>query len=114
MNKDEFVNEFLNILDDMQSNIFNKALKFREENTLKIDDKDEFYKIFKVKNDNKPKIHGAFVYSHWCGSEECEAKIKEDLKVTIRAIPFDSPTENGKCIYCAKESKRRVLFAKSY
>ena len=112
--KKEFINNFTNLLDEIQENIYQKALKFREENTLYIDDKKQFYKIFTVKNPNKPKIHGAFVHSHWCGSAECEAKIKEHLKVTIRAIPFNAKEEDGKCIYCGEPSKRRVLFAKSY
>ncbi len=52
--------------------------------------------------------------AHWCESRECEAKIKEDLSVTIRCIPFDSREEQGKCICCGGESAKRVLFAKAY
>jgi prolyl-tRNA synthetase len=52
--------------------------------------------------------------SHWCGEESCEAKIKEDLTVTIRCIPFDAPQEPGPCICCGKPSTQRVVFAKAY
>ena len=114
MDKGEFTTTFLDILDSIQDAILQKALKFREENTHKIDDKKAFYKFYKVKNPNNPKIHGGFVNSHWCGSSECEDKIKEHLKVTIRAIPFSAVEEEGKCIYCDEPSKKRVLFAKSY
>ena len=112
--KDEFVDKFIDILDEIQENIYQKALKFRDENMIKIDDKDEFYKFFTPKNKQRPEIHGGFAKSHWCQSEECEAKIKEDLKVTIRAVPLDEPEEKGKCIYCGKPSNKRVLFSKSY
>jgi prolyl-tRNA synthetase len=114
MNVDNFVNDLTDILDDIQHNIFTKALKFRDENTINIDDKDAFYKFFTPENKNNPEIHGGFAKSHWCGSAECEEKIKDDLKVTIRCIPFDETEENGKCICCGKKSNKRVIFAKAY
>jgi len=113
MNRTEFVASIGATLDDMQKNIYQKALDFTNENTIEIDDKNEFYKFFTPKNPNKPKIHGGFAKSHWCGSGECEEKIKGDLKVTIRCIPADT-VEDGKCISCGEDSKKRVLFAKSY
>ncbi|NQT64960.1 MAG: proline--tRNA ligase, partial [FCB group bacterium] len=114
MKVDDFVSNLTEILDDIQQNIYDKALKFRKENTINIDDKDEFYKFFTPKNMNNPEIHGGFAWSHWCGNPECEEKIKDDLKVTIRCIPIDAMEETGKCIYCGKESKKRVIFAKAY
>ncbi len=112
--RDEFVNSITSILDDIQENIFNKALNFRKENTFEINKKEKFYKIFTPKNKKQHRIHGGFVLSHWCGSEECEKNIKEDLKVTIRAIPLDEKPSEGRCIYCGKESNQRVIFSKSY
>ena len=114
MNTDEFLNNITSILDEIQNNIFKKALNFQKENTIKIDDKDKFYNFFTPKNKKNPEIHGGFVNSHWCGSTECEEKIKNDLKVTIRCIPLDVKNEKGKCIYCEKDSDKRVLFAKAY
>ena len=57
---------------------------------------------------------GGFIMAHWDGTAETEEKIKDETKATIRCIPFDSPDEDGVCIYSGKPSKRRVLFARSY
>ena len=94
------------LLDDIQTNIYNKALNFRKENTFYIDSWDEFLKVL----DNP----GGFIMAHWDGTVETEEKIKEESKATIRCIPFDSPEESGKCVYSGKPSGRRVLFARSY
>jgi len=101
-------------LSDMQENIYQKALDFRQQHSIKIDDNKEFYSYFTPKNSNQPEIHGGFALSHWCGDTACEEKIKTDLKVTIRCIPFDAETEEGKCICCGNKSAMRVIFAKSY
>ena len=101
------INEFIpKLLDDIQTNIYNKALNFRKENTFYIDTWDDFLKTL----DNP----GGFIMAHWDGTVETEEKIKELTKATIRCIPFDSPEEEGKCVYSGKPSKRRVLFARSY
>ena len=114
MNSDKFLKNITSILEEIQNNIFERALNFQKENTLNINNKDEFYNFFTPKNKNNPDIHGGFVNSHWCGSNDCEEKIKNDLKVTIRCIPLEVEKEKGKCIYCGKESDKRVLFAKAY
>lgn len=106
--------EVLKSLKEIQDHYYNNALSFREENTRKIDDQKEFYRYFTPKNSNQPEIHGGFAFSHWCGDATCEEKIKEDLKVTIRVIPFDAPEEEGSCIACGKASHKRAIFAKSY
>jgi prolyl-tRNA synthetase len=94
------------LLEEIQNNIYKKALEFRKENTFKVDTWDEFVRIL----DNP----GGFILAHWDGTIETEEKIKEETKATIRCIPFDSPDEDGKCIYSGKPSKRRALFARSY
>jgi prolyl-tRNA synthetase len=104
----------LQALSEMQQNILQKALKFRNENTRKIDEQAEFYAYFTPRNAEQPEIHGGFALSHWCGNVACEEKIKEDLKVTVRCIPFDAETEAGECICCGKPSRRRVIFDKAY
>ncbi|MCK5695937.1 MAG: proline--tRNA ligase [Desulfobacula sp.] len=111
MNREEFIDQITNILDNIQDNIFNRAKNHRKENTFEIDDKKAFYKLYKKA---KGYNNGGFVMAHWCGSQECEEKIKKDLSVTIRCIPFDSPVEEGNCICCNNSSSRRVLFAKAY
>ncbi len=111
MDRSEFIDTVCDILDDIQNTLFQRALEYREENTFSIDDTKEFYTLYK---EAKGYTNGAFVMAHWCGSGDCEEKIKKDLSVTIRCIPFDSPDEAGTCICCGKPSERRVLFAKAY
>ncbi len=111
MDRDEFINGIAPLLDNIQDTLFQRALQFREDHTLSIDSKKAFYKLF---TKAKGYENGAFVYSHWCGSKACEEKIKKELSVTIRCIPFDSPEEAGACICCGNASSKRVLFAKAY
>ncbi|MBX7169440.1 MAG: proline--tRNA ligase [Pyrinomonadaceae bacterium] len=102
---DGIVDFVANLLDEIQANIFQKALKFREENTFEVDTWEEF----------KEQIEkGGFVSAHWDGTGETEEKIKELTKATIRCIPFDSIEEEGKCVYSGEKSGKRVLFAKAY
>ena len=98
-------NRVKDLLEEIQQNIFNKALRHREEMTFKVDTWDEF----------KERIEkGGFILAHWDGTTETEEKIKEETKATIRCIPLDAPEEDGKCIYSGKPSKRRVIFARNY
>ena len=110
----EFVATLVRQLDEIQANLLERARAFREENTRKIDSKDEFYAYFTPANKEKPEIHGGFALAHWDGSVEVEEQIKNDLNVTIRCIPQDAEEEEGTCIITGKPSKRRVVFAKSY
>ncbi len=112
--RDEFVKTIVSILDEIQRNLFDRALQFREENSVRIGSKDDFYAFFTPRNPTKPEIHGGFVLAHWCGGPACEEKIKEDLSVTIRCIPFSDETEAGTCVICGDESSKRVVFAKAY
>ncbi len=95
-----------NLLADIQSNMFNKALKFRDEHITKVDSWEEFVKVLDEK--------GGFVSAHWDGTSATEDKIKEMTKATIRCIPLDNPQEDGKCILTGNASKERVLFARAY
>jgi prolyl-tRNA synthetase len=95
-----------NLLLEIQQNIYNKALQFREANTYRVDTWEEFMKTL----DETP----GFILAHWDGSSETEEKIKELSKATIRCIPLDSPMEEGKCILTGNPSKQRVLFARAY
>ncbi|WP_320042400.1 proline--tRNA ligase [uncultured Desulfobacter sp.] len=111
LDREDFINTISDILDDIQNTLFQRAQAFREANTFSIDEKDKFYDLYKKAQGYN---NGAFVLAHWCGSGQCEEKIKQDLSVTIRCIPFDSPDEEGTCICCGAKSERRVLFAKAY
>ena len=93
------------LLDDIQNNIYTKALNHRLEMTTKVDTWEDF----------KTQIEkGGFILAHWDGTTETEEKIKEETKATIRCIPLDGEEEEGKCIYTDKPSKRRVIFARNY
>ncbi|MBW2296311.1 MAG: proline--tRNA ligase [Deltaproteobacteria bacterium] len=111
---DSFVETFTDILDGIQANLFDRALAFREAHTHKIEDNKSFYDYFTPENSDKPEIHGGFAVSPWCGDENCETTIKEDLKVTIRCIPFDSEVTDAKCVCCGKPRSRSVIFSKAY
>jgi prolyl-tRNA synthetase len=102
------------ILQDMQDNLYKKALALREQNTVKIDSEKDFYAFFTPKNENKPEAHGGFALAHFSGSREVEEKLKNDLKVTVRCIPHELEVEPGKCIFTGEPSKQRVIFAKAY
>ena len=112
--RDQFVAEITQILDEIQENIFQRALAYRKAHTIDIEDRKTFYDYFTPQDEDKPEIHGGFAVSGWCGSEECELKIKEDLAVTIRCIPFESEHVKGRCICCDKPSDGQVIFAKAY
>ncbi|HEY8562715.1 MAG TPA: proline--tRNA ligase [Pyrinomonadaceae bacterium] len=94
-----------NLLDEIQANIYQKALKFREENTFPVD----------TWNDFKTQIEkGGFLLAHWDGTPETEEAIKTETKATIRCIPFNSIEEAGTCVYSGKPSAKRVIFARAY
>ena len=112
--RDEFIKTMGATLDDIQRNLFERALLFREKHMVNIDAPDEFYAFFTPENSDKPAIHGGFAASHWCEKEACEEKIKSDLSVTIRCIPLLNQKETGRCIVCGEESPQRVVFAKAY
>ncbi len=114
MKRDMFVKEIAGILDEIQNNLYEKALSFKEKNTLPVDGGKAFYEFFTPLNKEQPEIHGGFALSHWCGAGECEAKIKEDLSVTIRCIPLAQEKEKGECVCCGGPSGGRVIFAKAY
>jgi prolyl-tRNA synthetase len=111
---EEFVARAPDILASIQASLYARAKRFRDANTHVINSKKDFYDFFTPKNAAKPETHGGFALAHWNGSREIEEQIKNDLKVTIRAIPLDDSSEPGQCIFTDKPSARRVIWAKSY
>ena len=99
-------NYIKNLLEQIQKDIYNKALKYRDEYITKVDTYEEFKQVLEEK--------GGFISAHWDGTEEEEARIKEETKATIRCIPLDAEEEEGVSLISGKPSKRRVLFAKAY
>lgn len=110
----EFVAKLAEILKSIQDNLFNRALKYREDNTKVINSKEEFYAYFTPQNEAKPEIHGGFALAHYDGSAEVEEMLRRDLKVTVRCIPLEGDKSEGTCIFTGRPSKQRVVFAKSY
>ena len=95
-----------NLLEEIQDNLYAKAINYRKEHTTEVTTFEEFKDVIKNK--------GGFVSAHWDGTEETEDKIKELTKATIRCIPNDVKEETGTCVLTGKPSIRRVLFAKAY
>jgi prolyl-tRNA synthetase len=93
-------------LDEIQQNLFDRAVAFRTEMTAKADTMAQFEQILNEK--------GGFILAHWDGTTETADKIKELTGATVRCIPLDSVDEDGVCILTGLPSKRRVLFAKAY
>jgi prolyl-tRNA synthetase len=94
------------LLLDIQSNLFNRAKKYRDEHITKVDSWDDFISTLDTK--------AGFVSAHWDGTPETEDKIKEMTKATIRCIPLNNAQEAGTCILTGKPSVQRVLFARAY
>jgi prolyl-tRNA synthetase len=103
---DEVVDKVVSLMDEIQENIFNKALAYREQHITEVDSYEDFKQVIEEK--------GGFVSAHWDGTSETEDKIKEETKATIRCIPLDAKQEDGKCMVTGKPSTQRVLFAKAY
>jgi len=104
--EDVVIDYIKNLLDEIQKNLFEKAIAHRNSHTTEVNSFDEFKTVLEQK--------GGFVLAHWDGTPETEEKIKELTKATIRCIPLDQKSENGLCVYSGKPSKGRVLFAKAY
>jgi prolyl-tRNA synthetase len=102
----DLVNKLEHLLTQIQNNLYQKALDYRDSMISYVNTYTEFKEVLETK--------GGFVFAHWDGTVETELKIKEETKATIRCIPIDNPLEAGICIYSGKASKQRVLFAKAY
>ncbi|MFT5338194.1 MAG: prolyl-tRNA synthetase [Luteibaculaceae bacterium] len=94
------------LLEEIQQNLYDRALAFREEKTTEVDSYQEFKEVLESK--------GGFIMAHWDGTAETEQKIKEETKATIRCLPLDGVIESGTCIYSGKPSAQKVMFAKAY
>lgn len=106
VNQEGLATRIVDLLDEIQDNIYQKAFKFREEHITEVNSYEEFKEVLESK--------GGFVSCHWDGTVETEKMVKEETKATIRCIPLDSTPEDGVCIFTGKPSAQRVLFAKAY
>jgi prolyl-tRNA synthetase len=92
------------LLLEIQQSLHDKALAFRKSNTHDAKTYDELKKA----------VEGGFAFSFWCGSADCEAKIKEDTRATMRCIPLEQEPASGKCVYCGQPASTRAIFARAY
>lgn len=94
------------MLDNVQKSLYERARQFRDAHSYRVDDYSKYNEILDGE--------GGFLWSHWCGSTECEDKVKNDTKATVRCIPFNPEKEKGQCIACGQPSEARVVFARAY
>lgn len=106
ISQDQLIEYVSQLLEDIQENLFKRALDFRNHHITLVNSFEEFKDVIENK--------GGFVAAHWDGTEETEEKIKELTKATIRCIPNDAIEEAGTCVFTGKISSKRVLFAKAY
>ncbi|MDN3724484.1 proline--tRNA ligase [Aequorivita sp. SDUM287046] len=94
------------LLEEIQENLYMKAVAHRAENTTEVTSYEEFKKVLDSK--------GGFILAHWDGTAETEEKVKNETKATIRCIPFKGDNEAGKCMVTGKPSSGKVIFARAY
>jgi prolyl-tRNA synthetase len=103
---EDVVEKVVSLMNEIQENIYNKALAYRKEHITQVDTYEEFKRVIEEK--------GGFVSAHWDGTAETEERVKEETKATIRCIPLNVEKEEGVCMVTGKPSAQRVLFAKAY
>ena len=106
ISRDNVVSIVVDLMDEIQKNLYNKADSFRTEKTSEVMTYDEFKEVLNTK--------GGFILAHWDGTAETEELIKNETKATIRCIPLDTKQEKGTCMVSGKSSNQKVLFAKAY
>jgi len=104
--EEKLVETVKELLNNIQENLFTKAKKFLQENIRETSDYNEFKKVIEKKR--------GLIKTYWCGSKDCEDKVKEETKASIRCIPFEKEETSGRCIYCGKKSSTVVYFARAY
>jgi len=106
ISRNEVVTTVVELMDEIQSNLYNKAVDYRSKNTTEVNSYDQFKEVLNSK--------GGFILAHWDGTSATEEKIKNETKATIRCIPLDAKEEPGSCMVTGKPSTKKVLFAKAY
>lgn len=110
--REEIASSIPRVLADMQKDLLNKARAFNQSHTHEIKNKKDFYDFFTSSTEEE--ASRGFALAHWAKDAEAEAKIKQDLNVTVRCIPLDAKEEEGKCVITGKKSLKKVVFAKAY
>jgi len=105
VSQDGLVQAVVGLLDTVQKSLFDRAVEFRDRNSHRVDDYAKFNEMLDA---------GGFLWAHWCNSDACEERVKNETKATIRCIPLQRDAESGKCIVCGTASDGRVIFARAY
>ncbi len=113
MPRAQLVSELVQLLDEMQLNLFQRAAQLREDNTVEITDEKSFRDYFTPRNADDPEIHGGFAWCYFASEEEVQPLLNE-LKVTIRCIPLENNDQPGVCFLTGKPAPKRAVFAKAY
>ena len=113
VDREQFVATIDRRLNEVQTELFDRALALRKAHTRPIDNLDDFRAFFTPRNEDQPEIHGGFALAHWVEDPDAD-RILNALKVTVRCIPFDGEDDEGACIFTGRPSRKRVVFAKAY
>jgi prolyl-tRNA synthetase len=111
--RQQFVDGVAELLESMQNGLYQRADQLRQEHTHDIDSLEEFRQFFTPRNKERPEMHGGFARCHWVDDPLVE-KVLQELKVTIRCIPFSEEEEPGQCIFTGRPSPQRVILANAY
>jgi prolyl-tRNA synthetase len=111
--RSEFVSTVGKLLDEIQQNLFQRALDFRQQHTRTIDDRRELEAFFTPKNAESAEIHGGFAHCH-IADDPAATQALEALKLTVRCTPNDGPAQPGVCLITGRPVPRRVVVAKAY
>ncbi|RMG16277.1 MAG: proline--tRNA ligase [Planctomycetota bacterium] len=120
LSREAFAERILDLLGEIQGELYERARSFRDEHTVCLDDRAAFDAFFTPRNPDAPEIHGGFVRGGWCGDASCEAEVKDALRVTIRCIPIEGELAepfSGACVACGRPAlagQPRVIWAKAY
>jgi prolyl-tRNA synthetase len=109
----DFINQAAEILNQIQSNLYQKALAYREQHTRSIESVGELDEYFTPQNKDKPEIHGGFALVH-CGEGDAVEEQLRKRKLTHRCLPLDAEAEKGSCIFTGQPTEKRVIIAKAY
>ena len=113
LSRAEFLAKVTTILDEMQDAMFERATRFRDDHSATIESESDFRDFFTASNSDKTEIHGGFAYAFWGGDTEVEERLRQELKVSVRCLPFEHD-ETGDCLFTGKPNSPRVVFAKAY
>jgi prolyl-tRNA synthetase len=104
VSQDQLAGQVAEVLSDIHASLYDKAKAFRDAHIHDVNDYEELKQV----------VQKGWAFAWWCGSEQCEAKVKEDTKATTRCIPLDQPGGTGKCAVCGEEATEKVYFARAY